>query len=206
MYFYLILRKDFWVGLGKETVFAFKLLFCLEFKSWFSNTDFPKNFLVSFSLSMLEIPWNHQWSYFIGLGMKSWRSSWEILAMHRKKLKKCPFFLWLWCRTTPALVIQSLLPPIVLWQERLHPSPAVSFPSCSSPLLPRRTEGLFHLWSWANEYPTSCSLKMRFSLSSWQLLSVACREMFKNPTNNRFQLLTSTVLRNYVISLILAIP
>lgn len=29
------------------------------------------------------------------------------------------------------------------------PSPAVSFPSCSSPLLPRRMESLFHLRSWA---------------------------------------------------------
>lgn len=134
MHFYIILRKDFWVGLAKETVFAFELLFCLEFKSRFNNAEFLNSFLVSFSLSMLEIPWNHQWSYFIDLGMKSWRSSWEILAMHRKKLENCPFFLWLWCRTAPALVMQSLLLPMVFWQERLHrvqPFPALpALPPC----------------------------------------------------------------------------
>jgi len=117
-------------------VFACELLFVLEFKSWFKNTDFPKNFLVSFSWSMLEIPWNHQGSYFTGLGTKSGRSSWEILVMHRKKLENCPFFLRLWCGMAPALVIQPLLLPIMLWRdacsESSHFLPFLLFPAAAS--------------------------------------------------------------------------
>lgn len=43
MHFYLMLRKDFWAGLVEETVFAFELLFCLNFKFCYNNTVSPKN-------------------------------------------------------------------------------------------------------------------------------------------------------------------
>lgn len=80
---------------------------------------------------MLEIPWNHQWSYFIGLWVKFWRNSWDILAMHSQKPENCLFFLCFWCRTTPTLVIQCLFLSMVLWQEHLHQL----FPSLTATLL-----------------------------------------------------------------------
>lgn len=112
---------------------------------------------------MLEIPLNHQWSYFIYLWVIFWRSSWNILAMHSQKSETCPFILWFWCRTAPTLVTQCLLLSMVLWQEHLHqlfPSLAALPPPCHT------AQTLSHLQSWAfstqHAPPLKCS---HFNLS-----------------------------------------
>lgn len=175
MHFYLMLRKDSWAGLVKETVFAFELLFCLKFKLCCNNIVFLKAFLVWFSLTMLAILWNHRWSYFIGLWVKFWRGYWHILTVHSQKLDNRSFFLWFWCRTTPILVIQFLLLSVVLWQEHLHqlfPSLAALPPHCHTAQI------LFHLQSWAFTTQHAVPLKNSHFNLSWQLLSVAWREIF----------------------------
>lgn len=198
MHFYLILRKDFRVGLHKETVFASELLFCLEFKSWFKNTDFPKNFLVSFSLSVLEIPQKSPVIIFHGFGDEILKEFLRDFGYAQKEIGKLSLLSLALMRDDSCLGDTAFAPAHPAPTGTPAPSPAVSFPSCSSPLLPLPPAEL------GFQYLACSPLKMCFNLS-WQLLSVAWREIFKNLTNNRFQLLTSAVLRNYIISLILAI-